>query len=119
MKENYLKRKKKDYEKEIRMRAHTRTHTRTHTHTIDSLYPTQSVKLTVLSEIDQFRSEIARMHIGNVSYSIFYCNQNCSYTRSYVAILIILLSNWYIYILKDFENSSPYFCTFLANRICD
>ena len=22
-------------------------------------------------------------------------------------------------ILKDFENASPYFCTFLANRICD
>ena len=24
-----------------------------------------------------------------------------------------------IYILEDFENASPYFCTFLANRICD
>ena len=23
------------------------------------------------------------------------------------------------YILEDFENASPYFCTFLANRICD
>ena len=22
-------------------------------------------------------------------------------------------------ILEDFENASPYFCTFLANRICD
>ena len=26
----------------------------------------------------------------------------------------------YMYcILEDFENASPYFCTFLANRICD
>ena len=25
----------------------------------------------------------------------------------------------YKYILEDFENASPYFCTFLANRICD
>ena len=23
------------------------------------------------------------------------------------------------YILEDFENASPYFCAFLANRICD
>ena len=23
------------------------------------------------------------------------------------------------YILEDFENASPYFCSFLANRICD
>ena len=23
------------------------------------------------------------------------------------------------HILEDFENASPYFCTFLANRICD
>ena len=23
-----------------------------------------------------------------------------------------------VYILEDFENTSPYFCTFLANRIC-
>ena len=23
------------------------------------------------------------------------------------------------YILEDFENASPYFCTFLAKRICD
>ena len=22
-------------------------------------------------------------------------------------------------LLKDFENASPYFCNFLANRICD
>ena len=25
----------------------------------------------------------------------------------------------YNIILEDFENASPYFCTFLANRICD
>ena len=24
-----------------------------------------------------------------------------------------------LHILEDFENASPYFCTFLANRICD
>ena len=24
-----------------------------------------------------------------------------------------------LYILEDFENASPYFCTLLANRICD
>ena len=23
-----------------------------------------------------------------------------------------------LFIQKDFENASPYFCTFLANRIC-
>ena len=26
---------------------------------------------------------------------------------------------YYIPILEDFENASPYLCTFLANRICD
>ena len=37
---------------------------------------------------------------------------------------IINLNRVFIYqnrynILEDFENASPYFCTFLANRICD
>ena len=43
-------------------------------------------------------------------------------------ILLILILNKLVYsyifpldktILEDFENASPYFCTFLANRICD
>ena len=32
---------------------------------------------------------------------------------------IIELLTLHLYILEDFENASPYFCAFLANRICD
>ena len=33
----------------------------------------------------------------------------------YMKVLNYIICN----ILEDFENASPYFCTFLANRICD
>ena len=36
-----------------------------------------------------------------------------------VRFLLYKLSYMVVVILEDFENASPYFCTFLANRICD
>ena len=40
------------------------------------------------------------------------CNENAFITPSTNAVGVYA-------ILEDFENASPYFCTFLANRICD
>ena len=41
------------------------------------------------------------------------------HSAKYLGITITENMDWGQHILEDFENASPYFCTFLANRICD